>query len=90
MHITNAVLNIEACSYFPANRVIELLKIGIYFQMTFKRPATNRQLTFQEIADTARLPVNEVSGCLVYNLFINGIKHFRNNHTSTKMHICAL
>ncbi len=29
-------------------------------QMTFKRPATNRQLDFQEIADTARLPINEV------------------------------
>ena len=63
MHITNCVLNIDACAYFPANRVIELLKFGIYFQMTFKRPATNRQLTFQEIADTARLPVNEVLGC---------------------------
>ena len=31
------------------------------FQMTFKRPATNRQLTFQEIAAETRLPENEVS-----------------------------
>jgi len=28
--------------------------------MTFKRPATNRQLTFAEIAAETRLPENEV------------------------------
>lgn len=28
--------------------------------MTFKRPSTDRQLTFEEIAAETRLPVNEV------------------------------
>lgn len=28
--------------------------------MTFQRPATNRQLTFHEIADETQLPNNEV------------------------------
>lgn len=30
--------------------------------MTFTRPANNRQLTFQEIAQSAKIPVNEVNG----------------------------
>ena len=29
--------------------------------MTFTRPATNRQLTFAEIGQSAKIPVNEVS-----------------------------
>ena len=29
--------------------------------MTFSRPATNRQLTFKEIAKEANLPLHEVS-----------------------------
>jgi hypothetical protein len=29
-------------------------------QMTFKRPATDRQLTFEEISRETRLPLNEV------------------------------
>ncbi len=32
-----------------------------FLQMTFKRPATNRQITFEEISVEARLPISEVS-----------------------------
>lgn len=34
------------------------------FQMTFKRPANDRQLTFKEIAMETKLPVNDVSHLL--------------------------
>lgn len=30
------------------------------FQMTFKRPSHDRQLTFEEIAKETRLPINEI------------------------------
>lgn len=30
------------------------------FQMTFKRPSHNRQLTFEEIAKETKLPLNEI------------------------------
>lgn len=37
-----------------------LINLNWVFQMTFKRPATNRQLTFSEIATETRLPEGEV------------------------------
>ena len=46
--------------------------------MTFQRPATDRQLTFQMIAQTARIPVNEVGGvrvvmhCILLCMFFHG------------------
>lgn len=32
----------------------------VLFQMTFKRPSHNRQLTFAEIARETKLPINEI------------------------------
>jgi len=43
-------------------------------EMTFKRPATNRQLTFQEIADETRLPLNEVELLVMRALSLNLVK----------------
>lgn len=41
------------------NRNINSLTL-LSFQMTFTRPANHRQLTFTEIAQSAKIPVNEV------------------------------
>ena len=57
-------------------------KLNFDFQMTFKRPATNRQLEFQEISDTARLPVNEV--CRHVFFFLPSV-YYTCNVTSNKL-----
>eukprot|EP00745_Piridium_sociabile_P039572 TRINITY_DN74224_c0_g2_i2.p1 TRINITY_DN74224_c0_g2~~TRINITY_DN74224_c0_g2_i2.p1 ORF type:complete len:379 (+),score=112.84 TRINITY_DN74224_c0_g2_i2:60-1196(+) len=43
-------------------------------EMTFQRPATDRQLTFQIIADTARIPVNEVELLVMKALSLGLVK----------------
>mmetsp|Transcript_31854 Transcript_31854/g.50841 ORF Transcript_31854/g.50841 Transcript_31854/m.50841 type:complete len:110 (-) Transcript_31854:46-375(-) len=43
-------------------------------EMTFQRPATNRQLTFHEIADQTRLPNNEVEMLVMKALSLGLVK----------------
>ncbi|XP_076444578.1 26S proteasome non-ATPase regulatory subunit 13-like [Babylonia areolata] len=43
-------------------------------EMTFQRPATDRQLTFQVIAQTARIPVNEVELLVMKALSLGLVK----------------
>lgn len=43
---------------FPDN--IKKILNKNFFQMTFTRPANHRQLTFEEIAKSAKITVNEV------------------------------
>ncbi|KAG7276845.1 hypothetical protein CRUP_007982 [Coryphaenoides rupestris] len=43
-------------------------------QMTFTRPANNRQLTFQEIGQSAKIPVNEVELLVMKALSVGLIK----------------
>ena len=42
--------------------------------MTFKRPATNRQMTFEEIAEEAQLPVGEVELLVMRALSLGLVK----------------
>ena len=42
------------------NIFISSLTYKNFFQMTFTRPANHRQLTFEEIAKSAKITVNEV------------------------------
>ncbi|KAJ8032627.1 26S proteasome non-ATPase regulatory subunit 13 [Holothuria leucospilota] len=46
-----------ATNELPLRQKISLLCL---MEMTFSRPANNRSLTFQEIADAAKLPIHEV------------------------------
>ncbi|KAL3883921.1 hypothetical protein ACJMK2_030147 [Sinanodonta woodiana] len=55
-------------------------------EMTFKRPATNRQLTFQEIATEARLPENEVE-LLVMKALSLGLVRGSLDEVDRKVHL---
>lgn len=55
----------------PMREKISLLCL---MEMTFKRPATNRQLTFQEIAAETRLPDNEVEMLVMKALSLGLVK----------------
>lgn len=60
-----------AASEIPMRQKISLLCL---MEMTFKRPATNRQLTFQEIAAETRLPENEVEMLVMKALSLGLVK----------------
>lgn len=47
---------------------ITLILVNVSFQMTFTRPANHRQLTFTEIAQSAKIPVNEVSWLMIQSI----------------------
>eukprot|EP00057_Strongylocentrotus_purpuratus_P017190 XP_011671664.1 PREDICTED: angiopoietin-1 receptor-like [Strongylocentrotus purpuratus] len=54
---SNSILPDLATSELPLRQKISLLCL---MEMTFTRPANNRSLTFAEIAQAAKLPLNEV------------------------------
>lgn len=60
-----------AASEIPMRQKISLLCL---MEMTFKRPATNRQLTFHEIAAETRLPENEVEMLVMKALSLGLVK----------------
>ncbi|XP_014661830.1 PREDICTED: 26S proteasome non-ATPase regulatory subunit 13-like [Priapulus caudatus] len=55
-------------------------------EMTFKRPANNRQLTFEQIAGETRLPVNEVE-LLVMKALSLGLVKGSIDETEQKVHM---
>lgn len=60
-----------AQSEIPMRQKISLLCL---MEMTFKRPAINRQLSFQEIAAETRLPLNEVELLVMRALSLGLVK----------------
>ncbi|OWF44717.1 26S proteasome non-ATPase regulatory subunit 13 [Mizuhopecten yessoensis] len=60
-----------AANEIPLRQKISLLCL---MEMTFKRPATNRQLTFKEIADETRLPENEIELLVMKALSLGLVK----------------
>ncbi|XP_062595435.1 26S proteasome non-ATPase regulatory subunit 13-like [Saccostrea cucullata] len=60
-----------AANEIPMRQKISLLCL---MEMTFQRPATNRQLTFHEIADQTRLPNNEVEMLVMKALSLGLVK----------------
>lgn len=54
--------------------------------MTFKRPATDRQLSFEEIAKETRLPLNEVEH-LVMKALAQGLVRGAIDQVSEKVHM---
>jgi len=59
-----------------SNELIMRQKIALLclMEMTFKRPATNRQMTFEEIAAEAQLPVGEVELLVMRALSLGLVK----------------
>lgn len=55
-------------------------------QMTFKRPATDRQLTFEEISRETRLPVNEVE-LLVMKALAQGLVRGAIDQVASNVHM---
>jgi len=55
-------------------------------EMTFKRPATDRQLTFEEITREKRLPVNEVE-LLVMKALAQGLVRGTIGQVASNLHI---
>ncbi|KAK3098361.1 hypothetical protein FSP39_018762 [Pinctada imbricata] len=60
-----------AANEIPMRQKISLLCL---MEMTFQRPATNRQLTFKEVADETRLPNNEVEMLVMKALSLGLVK----------------
>jgi 26S proteasome regulatory subunit N9 len=54
--------------------------------MTFKRPATDRQLTFEEISRETRLPVNEVE-LLVMKALAQGLVRGAIDQVASNVHM---
>uniref|UniRef100_A0A4W4DNS7 26S proteasome non-ATPase regulatory subunit 13 n=1 Tax=Electrophorus electricus TaxID=8005 RepID=A0A4W4DNS7_ELEEL len=67
---------IDTLYAFNSGNVVKFqaLKSAWGQQMTFTRPANNRQLTFQEIAQSAHIPVNEVELLVMKALSVGLIK----------------
>ncbi|XP_062405678.1 26S proteasome non-ATPase regulatory subunit 13-like [Sardina pilchardus] len=55
-------------------KLMQKIQLLCVMEMTFTRPANNRQLTFQEIAQSAKLPVNEVELLVMKALSVGLIK----------------
>ncbi|KDR15267.1 26S proteasome non-ATPase regulatory subunit 13 [Zootermopsis nevadensis] len=55
-------------------------------EMTFKRPATHRQLTFEEISQETRLPVNEVE-LLVMKALAQGLVRGAIDQVASNVHM---
>uniref|UniRef100_A0A8C5AEB7 26S proteasome non-ATPase regulatory subunit 13 n=1 Tax=Gadus morhua TaxID=8049 RepID=A0A8C5AEB7_GADMO len=72
--------NVEKFQSFKSAWVLKIghyygyMNMGIYSPMTFTRPATNRQLTFAEIGQSAKIPVNEVELLVMKALSVGLIK----------------
>uniref|UniRef100_A0AAY5EX22 26S proteasome non-ATPase regulatory subunit 13 n=1 Tax=Electrophorus electricus TaxID=8005 RepID=A0AAY5EX22_ELEEL len=65
--------------YFPdlaahEPKLMQKIQLLCVMEMTFTRPANNRQLTFQEIAQSAHIPVNEVELLVMKALSVGLIK----------------
>uniref|UniRef100_A0A4W4DP79 26S proteasome non-ATPase regulatory subunit 13 n=1 Tax=Electrophorus electricus TaxID=8005 RepID=A0A4W4DP79_ELEEL len=55
-------------------KLMQKIQLLCVMEMTFTRPANNRQLTFQEIAQSAHIPVNEVELLVMKALSVGLIK----------------
>lgn len=55
-------------------KLMQKIQLLCVMEMTFTRPANNRQLTFHEIAQSAKLPVNEVELLVMKALSVGLIK----------------
>jgi 26S proteasome regulatory subunit N9 len=55
-------------------------------EMTFKRPATDRQLTFEEISRETRLPVNEFES-LVMKALAQGLVRGAIDQVASNVHM---
>lgn len=58
----------------------------VWFQMTFKRPSHDRQLTFAEIAKETKLPVNEIE-LLVMKALSQGLVKGAIDQVSSKIEV---
>ncbi|XP_066504347.1 26S proteasome non-ATPase regulatory subunit 13-like [Hoplias malabaricus] len=56
------------------SKLMQKIQLLCVMEMTFTRPTNNRQLTFQEIAQTAQLPANEVELLVMKALSVGLIK----------------
>uniref|UniRef100_A0AAY4BU16 26S proteasome non-ATPase regulatory subunit 13 n=1 Tax=Denticeps clupeoides TaxID=299321 RepID=A0AAY4BU16_9TELE len=55
-------------------KLMQKIQLLCVMEMTFSRPANNRQLTFHEIAQSAKIPVNEVELLVMKALSVGLIK----------------
>uniref|UniRef100_A0A8C5FKF0 26S proteasome non-ATPase regulatory subunit 13 n=1 Tax=Gadus morhua TaxID=8049 RepID=A0A8C5FKF0_GADMO len=56
------------------SKLMQKIQLLCVMEMTFTRPATNRQLTFAEIGQSAKIPVNEVELLVMKALSVGLIK----------------
>ncbi|XP_032815743.1 26S proteasome non-ATPase regulatory subunit 13 [Petromyzon marinus] len=68
------------------SKLLKKIQLLCIMEMTFTRPANNRQLTFQEISTKAKLPVNEVE-LLVMKALSAGLAKGSIDEVDKKVHM---